>query len=321
MARQLRIEFPGAFYHVYSRGNQKQPIFFCSDDRYFFLKTLGDAHEKLGSFVHVFCLMDNHYHLILQTMLTNLSRVMHFVNTKYSAYLNAKHGRCGHLFQGRYKAILVQVEAYAQALSKYIHVNPVKKKIVKTPEQYQWSSCPEYAGLRKPPSWLITSAVLELFADDPGVARTRYMDYLLSETDPPDREFSRAARLGILGSPEFIEGIRSAILNNEMISADREIPQLRQLKKKPELSSIHDAVLERLGAENRLARKATIYIAHKNTDYRLREIGAFMGIGPTAVSLAFSRMRAEISPGSPIERAVREIEAKLFGRTSPRQDI
>ena len=228
MARQLRIEFPGAFYHVYSRGNQKQPIFFSPDDRYFYLKILGDAHKKLGSFVHVFCLMDNHYHLILQTMLANLSRVMHFINTKYSTYLNAKHGRCGHLFQGRYKAILVQAEAYAKVLSKYIHGNPVKDGVVKTPEQYQWSSCPEYAGLREPPPWLITSVVLELCADEPGAARTRYMDYLLSDDAPPDREFSRAARLGILGSPEFIEGIRSAFLNDEIISADREIPQLRQ---------------------------------------------------------------------------------------------
>jgi putative transposase len=315
MARQLRIQYEGAFYHVYSRGNQKQPIFLSDDDLYFFQKILGDVHEKYDVWIHVYCLMKNHYHLILQTMLANLSRVMQFLNTKYAAYLNAKHGRCGHLFQGRYKAILVHAEAYAQILSKYIHENPVKKRMVKTPEEYPWSSCREYLGLQKPPRWLRTSYVLRLFADEPVLARSRYEDYLRSEATLPDPELVRASRLGILGGAEFIEKIRGTYLKDAMAEFDEQVPQVRRLKKKPALREILDLVTDRLGPNNRLARRSTIYLAHKNTDYRLKEIGAFFDIGPTAVSIAFRKMREELSGNSSIARAVSEIEAQLFPRS------
>ena len=126
MPRQLRIEYPGAFYHVYSRGNQKQPIFFSDDDRYYYLNILRQAHERLGCISHLYCLMDSHYHLTLETPDANLSQIMHFINSAYSVYLNKKHERCGHLFQGRFKAILVQADAYARTLATYIHGNPVR---------------------------------------------------------------------------------------------------------------------------------------------------------------------------------------------------
>ena len=311
MARQLRIQYEGAFYHVYSRGNQKQPIFLSDEDLYFFLKILGDAHRKFDVLVHAYCLMKNHYHLMLQTLLANLSRVMHFINTKYSAYLNTKHGRCGHLFQGRYKSILVDAEAYALVLSRYIHENPRKSGMVKIAEDYPWSSCQEYVGLRKPPPWLVTCFILKLFADDPCLAGSRYSNDLHLEATPPDAEFAKASRLGILGRPEFIEKIRGAFLKDAIAKPDEEVPQIRRLQKRPELREILELVTNRLGPNNRLARKSAIYLAHKNTDYRLKEIGGFFNIGPTAVSVAFRKMRNELSSNVSIARVISEIEAQL----------
>jgi len=160
MPRQLRIEYPGAFYHVYSRGNQKQAIYLTDEDRFFFLKVLHDARERLGALVHVYCLMNNHYHLALETPEANLSKIMHFINSAYSVHLNIKHERIGHLFQGRFKAILVQADAYARTLTMYIHGNPVRNGTVDRPEQYEWSSCQDYYGPRTPPVWLETRTIL-----------------------------------------------------------------------------------------------------------------------------------------------------------------
>ena len=126
MARQLRIEYPGAFYHVTSRGNQKQAIVRDDQDRGTFLEFLGKAHEKLGGIIHAFCLMDDHFHLLLEPPRGDLSRFMHFVKTSYSVYYNARYSRVGHLFQGRFKAILIEADAYAQTVSRYIHLNPVR---------------------------------------------------------------------------------------------------------------------------------------------------------------------------------------------------
>ena len=117
MARALRIQFPGAFYHVTSRGNERQPVFKSSTDREKFLSYLESATERYGAVVHGYCLLDNHYHLFLETPLGNLARIMQHINGAYTTYFNIKRQRSGHLFQGRYKAILVEADAYAKELS------------------------------------------------------------------------------------------------------------------------------------------------------------------------------------------------------------
>ena len=154
MARQLRIEYPGAFYHITSRGNQKQPIALSDRDRFTFLRIIRDACEKFGAIIHTYCIMGNHYHLLLQTLSANLSRIMHFINTTYTHYFNWKNGKSGHLFQGRYSAILIDSEAYGLEVSRYSHLNPVRAKIVAQTEDYPWSSYREFMGSRTAPPWL-----------------------------------------------------------------------------------------------------------------------------------------------------------------------
>ncbi len=139
MARQLRIEYPGALYHVTSRGNEKKDIFRSIKDREKFLSYLSSAWERHGAVFHAWCLMSNHFHLMIETPEGNLSRIMKHINGSYTTYFNVKHKRAGHLLQGRYKAVLVQADTYAAELSRYIHLNPVRAKMVPSPEEYQWS--------------------------------------------------------------------------------------------------------------------------------------------------------------------------------------
>jgi REP element-mobilizing transposase RayT len=127
MTRPLRISFPGAFYHVTSRGNERRPISQSRRDFERFIGYLESATERYGARVHCFCLMTNHYHLLLETPRANLGAILHHLNTSYTNYFNKKRGRNGHLFQGRYKAILVEKDSYALELSRYIHLNPVRE--------------------------------------------------------------------------------------------------------------------------------------------------------------------------------------------------
>jgi len=314
MARHLRIEYPGAYHHVYSRGNQKQPIFLSDDDRFYFLKTLREAHERLSANFHVYCLMPNHYHFVLESPGGNLSQIMHFINTTYSIYLNLKHDRCGHLFQGRFKAILLDAESYARILTMYIHGNPVRKGLVKRPEEFMWSSAGVYFGLMSPPSWLKTETIVRCFGGNLKTLRAEHDRYLRSNADWSSvPEFARAERIGILGNDEFVEKIRKSHLKLTLNQSDGEVPEIPRLRKRPDISAIQSDVESRLGTTNRLVKKVTIFIAHKNTDYRLKEIGEFFNIGPIAVAVAFRKIRGEIASSKPLRNAVAEIEARVFG--------
>jgi putative transposase len=154
MARPLRILYPGAVYHITSRGNERKAVFKSIRDREKFLEYLESAVEKYQALIHAYCLMDNHYHLLLETPSGNLPRIMRHINGAYTTYFNVKRDRSGHLFQGRYKAILVEKDEYAKELSRYIHLNPVRGKMVESPEEYVWSSYQSYIGIQKTPKWL-----------------------------------------------------------------------------------------------------------------------------------------------------------------------
>ena len=127
MARPLRISYPGAFYHVTSRGNERKAVFKSSGDREKFLGYLASASQRYDARVHAYCLMDNHYHLLLQTPRANLPEIMHHINGAYTTYFNVKRARSGHLFQGRYKALLLDADSYLLKLVRYVHLNPVRQ--------------------------------------------------------------------------------------------------------------------------------------------------------------------------------------------------
>jgi putative transposase len=179
MARPLRIEFPGAVYHVTSRGDRQERIFHSDDDRLLFLETVAEAMERFDAQVLAYCLMDNHYHLVLHTRRGNLSRLMRHVNGVYTQTFNRRHGAEGHLFQGRFKAILVDRDAYLLTLCRYVERNPVAAKIVKSPGQWPWSSYRAHAGEAQTPVWLDTHGL---------------HGYLLGRTPANARDRATAAR-------------------------------------------------------------------------------------------------------------------------------
>ena len=209
MARPLRIEYPGAFYHITSPGNERKAIFKSKQDRIRFLDYLGSATDRYGACVHVYCLMNNHYQLLMETPLGNLSQIMRHINGAYTTYFNVKRGRSGHLFQGRYKSILVEVDEYAKALSRYIHLNPVRANMVSVPEDFQWSSYNQYIGKQKARKWLVRDFILNYFGTKYKTAQRQYYNYVNQlvgqEYKNPLDEVAGAV---LLGSQDFIKFIK-----------------------------------------------------------------------------------------------------------------
>ncbi|MFO7733489.1 MAG: transposase [Candidatus Aminicenantes bacterium] len=313
MARQLRIEFQGAFYHVYSRGNQKSVVFFEDADRYYFLKCLDEAHRRFDCVVHALCLMTNHYHLFLETRRGNLSRIMQFINTTYSVYFNLKHKKCGHLFQGRYKAILVEAEAYACELARYIHLNPVRAGIVARPEDSSWSNYREYVGLARPRPWMETSVVLASFGGMTPLSRSGYALFVLSAiSDKSSGGLPEADPVGILGSKEFVDRVKKEILMSGLPGVDRDLPQLDKLKRDPDLEAICAITESLLGSRNRFSKKAAIFISHRNTGHTLRTISDFYQMSISGVSACYRKFGEELARNETMSRTIEEIERKLF---------
>lgn len=174
MARPLRLEYPGALYHVTSRGNAQADIYVDEADRRIFLRILGSAVQKQRWLLHAFCLMGNHYHLLVETPQPNLSRGMHQLNGVYSQCFNRRHHRVGHVLQGRFTAILVERGSYLLELARYVPLNPVRAGMVALPEEWSWSSYRATAGLEPTPPWLTTCAVLERFAGEADRSRGRF---------------------------------------------------------------------------------------------------------------------------------------------------
>src|SRR4030065_2173313 len=178
MARPLRIEYPGAFYHITSRGNERKNIFKNEYDFKKFLEYLEAANKRYRAVIHIYCLMSNHYHLLLETPMGNLSQIMRHINGAYTTYYNTKRKRFGHLLQGRYKETLIQAEEYAEELSRYIHLNPIRAGIRSKLEEYQWSSYQYYIGKKQTPTWLTVDYILSYFGMETSTAQKKYSEYV-----------------------------------------------------------------------------------------------------------------------------------------------
>ncbi len=308
MARQLRVEFPGAFYHVFSRGNQKHAIFQSDEDRYCFLKILGDAYKRFGIAFHAYCLMPNHYHLLAETVYGMLSKAMHLINTTYTVYFNKKTDRCGHLFQGRFKSILVEAESYATELSRYIHLNPVRARLAGHPGEYPWSSYSEYAGIREPYPWLKTSLILGADGVQAEKRRKHYEGYVLEAIGHESpKEILESARSGILGRPEFVARIKTDFLGAQLHDPDREHPQLRVLRGRPGISDILDTTTEILGLHSRLTKGVAIYISHQVFGHTLESIGAFFNMSVSGICHVRHRIESEMEHNKTLSHSVEEI--------------
>ncbi len=310
MARPLRINYPGAFYHVTSRGNEQKNIFKSKRDREKFLEYLGSATQRYDAAVHVFCLMDNHYHLLLETPSGNLPQIMRHINGAYTTYFNVKRTRSGHLFQGRYKAILVEIDEYAKELSRYIHLNPVRAKMVKSPEEYEWSSYLCYIGIKKPPQWLYRDFILGYFGNKISVAQKEYRHFVNALVNVKyDSPLDEVMSSTLLGSPGFITFIKDNFLSGK--KSDKNLPALKGLIKKTSIKDIFDEVESVLGKQPALARSVKMFLCQRHTGEKLKDIGIHFGIGESAVSHASKRINDRVRNDGKLKRKIAKIEKNI----------
>jgi REP element-mobilizing transposase RayT len=309
LARPLRIEYPGALYHVTSRGNEKKDIFRSKKDREKFLSYLSSAWERHGAVFHAYCLMSNHFHLMVETPLGNLSRIMKHINGSYTTYFNVRHKRAGHLFQGRYKALLVQADTYAAELSRYIHLNPVRAKVVRSPEEYQWSSCRQYLEGTEPP-WLSTSLVLGYFGTGDGDRRRNYRDYLFEAIGKESRDpLADSVASTILGTDDFVRDIREKYLEEK--KSDRDLPALRDLSRGPGIAEIKVVSEEAFPENKKLARMVGIYLCWRYSGAKLKEIGELYGISESGVNRACGRFENMIERDKDLREGLKRLAENL----------
>ena len=317
MARPLRIECPDALYHVTSRGDEKRPLFRDDHDfrrRMDWLERTIETYEWLA---HAFVLMTNHDHLFVQTPRGNLSAGMQFFNGSYSSYFNARHGRVGHVFQGRYKAILVESRGHYQELSRYIHLNPVRAGLVRRPEEWPWGSCKGYLGPSARLPWITYSQVLGEFGRDEATARRLYRRYVLEGmTERAESPLKEAVHGLILGSEAFVETIRKKLRGQK---ADAALPQQRRLLPRPSLAQIREAVGTQMGVapsdwtrgrrSDDIARAVAACVARSQFGYSATETAAALGYsGPSSVWAAINRVTARREN---LHGVLRSIEKRL----------
>jgi REP element-mobilizing transposase RayT len=234
MSRPLRIEYEGAYYHALSRGNKQQAIFLGDDDRQTFLKTIARMSERFEVSIIAYVLMDNHYHLLIRTNRPNLSKSMQWLGTTYTTIFNLRNSQSGHLFQGRFKSILVENEAYLLQLSYYIHRNPLRAGIVQRLVDYPWSSYPTYAYNRPCPGWLKTDLLLSQFGPD-NTGHRAYREKVQRYADEKKSIWEDIKHGVIFGSQTFIDRIKTTYLNEENSS---DIPVSKNIVNDTDISEV-----------------------------------------------------------------------------------
>lgn len=311
MARPLRIAYPGAYYHVTSRGNEQKDVFKSQRDREKFLEYLASATQRYGAVIHAYCLMTNHYHLLLETPEGNLSQIMRHINGAYTTYFNVKRKRVGHLFQGRFKAILVEADAYAAELSRYIHLNPVRAWIVKRPEDYPWSSYRSYIGQSRVAEWVKTDFILGYFGQRGAEAGASYRTFV-EELIDKEYESPLQAAIGaaVLGTADFIEMVTAKHIGTRR--PERDVPALRHLASRPSLEEILRVVGVAFGSNKKVARQAGMYLCHRYSGEKVLEIAKLFAVGPSAITEASrlfpKRMEKDEELGEVIEKIQGELE-------------
>jgi putative transposase len=274
MSRPLRIEYPDAVYHVTSRGNARNDIFLSDSDRESFLAVLSGVVRRFNWLCHAYCLMDNHYHLLIETPDGNLSKGMRQLNGVYTQKYNWHHTKTGHVFQGRYKAILVEKDSYLLELCRYVVLNPVRAKMTEKPEQWKWSSYRFTTGLKNPPEYLTTNWILGFFSQKKTEAQKLYRKFVREGIGlkSPWKELQGQI---LLGEDAFIDQHRDLLYDKQPI---KEIPRTQRYLNRTKLSILFSKEYKK--AE----RNKQIHQAHVRHGYTLKEIADHLGIHYTTVS-------------------------------------
>jgi putative transposase len=280
MTRPLRVAFAGAVYHLTTRGNAREAIFIDDADRRTFLRVLAGVIDRYGWLCHAWCLMGNHYHLLVETPDPNLSLGMRQLNGVYTRRFNARAHRVGHLFQGRFRSVVVERETHLLELCRYIVLNPVRAKMVATPSEYRWSSYRPTVGLDRTPSWLTTDWVLAQFGSARAQARAGYVDFVREGIGQRGPWCDLNGIL--LGSATFAQQMAPLLEGSADLA---EIPRRQRLAHRPTLSSLlaGGAMLHR-GQRDRVLSAACL-----EHGYTLTEIARAAGLHYSTVSRIVAR--------------------------------
>ena len=302
MSRQLRLEYDGACYHIMNRGLERTNIFLSDRNKNLFLDLLSEISERFKVDIHSYCLMDNHYHLLVQTKLSNLNSAMRYLSSVYTQRFNRDVKRDGPLFRGRYKSILIDKESYLLNVSRYIHKNPSAAKIIADDQQFPWSSY-QYYNLKKlkKPKWVVTKEVLKYFDGD----GKKYEGFVELGVDKYTSEFySNKKTKAIIGKKSFIKEISDKFLKDlgsKEISNGSQItiiqyPSLKDLlfKVARECGIDSTIILDKKIKEHSFERNLLIYIISLNPRYSMVEKGKFLGITGGAVSKSSKRFLNKI---------------------------
>jgi REP element-mobilizing transposase RayT len=288
MARPLRIEYPGAFYHVMARGLERSTIFRDDRDRVRFLQLVGKVAEDQGWVVHGYCLMGNHYHLFLETPRGRLSEGMRRLNGRYAQWFNFRHERVGHLLQGRFKSVLLEKGSQALELCRYVVLNPVRAGLVARVGDWRWSSYRATAGIEPGPAWLETEWMILQFGRRLKEARPAYVQFVAEGKGLPSPMKQALWQLA-LGSESFLRSVQGRLEDREL---DEDITGRRRMRAAAGLDQIRAAVAKEFGATAKSlsrrrageAKMAAIYLARKLSGLTGREIGSAFGVKGAWVS-------------------------------------
>ena len=272
MARPLRIELAGGLYHVTSRGDRREDIYFDDDDRLAWLDVLGGVCKRFNWAVHAWCQMDNHYHVVVETPEGNLSQGMRQLNGVYTQYVNRTYDRVGHVFQGRFKAVLVERDAYLLELARYVVLNPVRAKVVKRPEQWAWSSYRAMTGEADHPAWLHTDWVLGQFGSRRSRAVEKYVDFVRAGVGLPSIWENLRNQI-FLGGDAFIERL------HKRAPKDTDLGEIPRIQRRPVAKP-----LSAYEAASKGDRDAAILAAFRSGDYTLKQLGEHFGMHYSTVS-------------------------------------
>lgn len=282
MSRPLRIEYPGAVYHITSRGNDKQDVFLADEDRDGFLAILAAVNQRYNWLCHAYCLMDNHYHLMIETPDGNLSIGMRQLNGVYTQACNKRHGKTGHLFQGRFKAILIQKDTHLLEVCRYVVLNPVRAGMATDPGDWKWSSYRATAGKENPHACLTRDWILGQFSRARDMAEKKYQEFVTWGINK-ETIWNEVRGQTILGEDDFIESLVGHIKGYKEIP---EIPKSQRYANRPPLEKIFS---KRILADKR-KRNAKVAEAVEAHGYTQRAVADHLGMHFTSISRVLKAM-------------------------------
>ena len=271
MTRPLRLEFAGGLYHVTSRGDRQEDIYLDDADRDEFLEVLAEVIQRFNWSVHAYCLMSNHYHLLVETPDTNLSQGMRQLNGVYTQRFNRRHRRVGHVFQGRYKGMIIQKDTYLLELARYIVLNPVRARMVRSANEWRWSNYRATAGYSEAPAWLATDLTLTAFAARRGEAQKRYREFIAQGKGQPS-PWERLKNQIYLGDDTFVERLQ------RKIATDADLSEIPRSHRRPAPKSL-DFYSHRYPD-----RDQAIVMSYASGGYSMKAIGEYFGLHYSRVS-------------------------------------